>query len=780
MTVEQDMSDTSPPPAQDVKLDKNGQPKKKRKQPSPRCAAVAADPSRPPSGSEHCHGSQANPFASKADQRGMIACDSCRLRRVKCDKAEKGAADCSECAKKKIKCTDTYVRSKPKVVRSGKLIQQAKKLYGAGELAAQQAADSRMHNGAGDLESLGAAASIVSQTENSHLAGSQISQALEDHLISTYSTVFQGQCYVIDWDVFTRNWDEAGRQCERLSPTVQCLAYTVQAFAARFTDHPFVIGSDARLPTLAEIQNGPLRDLTEAGNRREAFARMMFERAMRKADETGSWRKTSAASCTAFVLLGFMTTWCNSRRDTTNSGRFVLNTVAEHLRAMNDTATYVSDVPNEEHQVPERISGGTLLWTCYTRDALSAVTGGKPLSFSDDDLATFSELLSPAARAMDVMPSVTSNVPAVLSGLAVVSMFRHLTSIIRFAADKITSPISFRSRLDEAVVRRVWTQLDENARLIAIFQDSVAKTDWGPTKPKSVAWFKDLISMTAQSLIGIHRAIVDRIELEHSNGNSEADDPSYAAYFDTLRRIRDESAERFLTALREWAQIIHPFGNSALWDCINSCEYLVDYLQHMLDMPTWEQGGPRSWTYAVKRREIGWMIDILKIMGWCWPNYNLAIDRAYGVLRECAAAEQAMSRLGPAHSGPVPSSGIVSNGRAPYSQAAYGSGPQGSQAPYGARYSYNSTEFDQTHLQHNPAFNGEGSHPPLMPNGYVSMVPPPSSSRRYYEQQHVSPPARAGVSLPALPTNQFALKGNPSERAESNERQHNGAAVQYQ
>jgi len=82
--------------------------------------------------------------------RSCRACDSCRLRRVKCDKADKEGGDCSECARKAIQCvpvsllrssapsrssspssrtrscTDTYVKNKPKVVRGGKLINQAK------------------------------------------------------------------------------------------------------------------------------------------------------------------------------------------------------------------------------------------------------------------------------------------------------------------------------------------------------------------------------------------------------------------------------------------------------------------------------------------------------------------------------------------------------------------------------------------------------------------------------------------------------------------------------
>ena len=49
----------------------------------------------------------------------------------------------------------------------------------------------------------------------------------------------------------------------------------------------------------------------------------------------------------------------------------------EHLRSMADFENYVSDDPEETPLPPEQVSGGTLLWMCYSRDALSSVLIGR-------------------------------------------------------------------------------------------------------------------------------------------------------------------------------------------------------------------------------------------------------------------------------------------------------------------------------------------------------------------------------------------------------------------
>jgi hypothetical protein len=58
----------------------------------------------------------------------------------------------------------------------------------------------------------------------------------------------------------------------------------------------------------------------------------------------------------------------------------MLVSVVEHLRSMSDASTYVPHDPEETPLPPEQVSGGTLLWMCYSRDALSSALVGRVVS----------------------------------------------------------------------------------------------------------------------------------------------------------------------------------------------------------------------------------------------------------------------------------------------------------------------------------------------------------------------------------------------------------------
>ena len=57
---------------------------------------------------------------------------------------------------------------------------------------------------------------------------------------------------------------------------------------------------------------------------------------------------------------------------------------------------------------------------------------------SSEDLAMFSDLLAIQPHVNEIMSSVTSTIAPMLSGLAVVSVFRHITTLIRTTAARVT------------------------------------------------------------------------------------------------------------------------------------------------------------------------------------------------------------------------------------------------------------------------------------------------------------------------------------------------------
>ncbi|GAA6064577.1 hypothetical protein JCM10212_006202 [Sporobolomyces blumeae] len=571
----------------------------------------------------------------KKKRKQLVACDSCRLRRVKCDKSEKNGDPCSECDKKKITCTSIYVSTKPKTVRSGKLIQQAKAMFGDDpakhppipiepHIPVSSHPDppppvSALRSQSPHLASHVELVAFPSNAQN-RLVQSQLSHDISSELINTYFDVIHPVCPLVDHAIFDAAWNLAGRSMENLSPANECLAAVLQAWAARVSDNPLIVGYGA--PSLDELRTAKLgNDFTIIGNRREEFASAMRDRALRLVDERGALRTASAASCSAMTLLEFLVTWDDTSRVQTN-GRYLMVAACEHLRCLNDGQC---DDISEQIIPPEQLSNGTLLWMIYTRDALVALLGGRSFCLSEDDLTSLCDLFTNPITA-DVMSYVTSTDARMLSGLAVASIFRHVVVSVRSTVVRLTGPLARRQRVEEATVDSIWSEIDGSSRLAAIFRQSVDTVSFGPNPPKTSVWFRDLVGIKAQHLLGIHRNLCNRLDDEEAASKNGAKDGG--AYLDMLRRLKDRSDERLLGVSREWTAMIREYGGEAIFAAFFTVEYMGDYLRHMFEMPSLEQGGSRDWPWARKVEEIGSLLDTVKLVGWVWSGYDRTVEYA--------------------------------------------------------------------------------------------------------------------------------------------------------
>lgn len=140
----------------------------------------------------------------------------------------------------------------------------------------------------------------------------------------------------------------------------ECLTLVVQAWGARFSDHPSLIGSFA--PSPSNIRTSPIRDLSEYGQRRDGFALAMADRAFKAIDRRGVLRKPSVQGCTALVMLDFLQHWEDQSR---SHGAQLLSSAVEHLRYLNE---HVSE-DSAEVDVPKSLSGA-LFWLAYVRPPL--------------------------------------------------------------------------------------------------------------------------------------------------------------------------------------------------------------------------------------------------------------------------------------------------------------------------------------------------------------------------------------------------------------------------
>ncbi|GAA5994266.1 uncharacterized protein JCM10292_001966 [Rhodotorula paludigena] len=570
-------------------------------------------------------GKDGNP---KKKRKQLVACDSCRLRRVKCDKAEMAGGACTECSRKSITCTDTYVKNKPKVVRGGKLIAQAKLLYGdnatpgpSGSTAAVTPGD---HDGESSDEVRRASLSAPPidhspRRPDPRQYSSYLPQDLSEHLVRHFFDVFQPQCPLVDTPQFIRAWEAAGRVVENLSPANEVLALVIQAWAARLTDHPHVVGQGA--PSLQDLRGGEGRDFTAVGNRRDEFARQALQRALDAVDRRGALRLASAAGCAALTLLEFLVDWSDADRRST-CGRYLLLAASEHLRNLQ---LDLCDDPSEPLVRPEQVSNGTLLWVLYTRDAIAAMFSGRFCSLTDDDLSTFSALLTGSLTA-DVLVYISSDDPNLLSGLAVAAIFRYCNAIIRDTVTRLTGPLARRNRLTEQTMREIWSQVDESARYALIFRSSVQRASFSANSPNTDVWFRDLIAMRSQHTLGIHRSLAARLrDEEHKAATQSEGDPEY---LDLLRRLKAQADERLFRVAQEYTALLHGYRGSLLFSATVTAEHSSYFLAQLVEMPAWEQGGPSDYPWARKLEEVTHCIDVMKIAGWAWTGYDAHIEGA--------------------------------------------------------------------------------------------------------------------------------------------------------
>ncbi|KAI5480394.1 transcription factor [Pseudohyphozyma bogoriensis] len=538
------------------------------------------------------------------------------LTQVKCNKSETGESEaCAECAKKGIK-----------------------QLYGDG--GGPGGAGSGEGNSPGPsqptqppptkyrsspVSTEPSKSQSVVRASDTRLVNGELARSMADHLIQTFGQYMKLQCPVLEWDRFMKEWDASGRNPEAMSPVGECVALTCQAWGSRFSDHPSIVGSGA--PQLVDLPKlRPGTDLTGYGQARDAFAKSMTERALQTIDAKGALRRASGQCSAVLILMEFLMTFNDVYRGT---GRHMMLSAVEHLRSRNDG---MGEDPEDVISAQDRISGGTLFWTVLTRDAISATFGSRSTFMTDEDAAVMCGLIDNPI-CLDVMPFITSHDASTLSGLAVVAVFRHITMLIRSFAQRVCSAAARRQRLDPATVQEMWDLVDQSSRYSDIFRASVNAAVWSNSHADTDRWFRDLITMRSQLLHAIQLSIVQRIEVElRQPGPADTTAPHY---LETLHQLKHEADARFLASCREVAKLVHHHHAILVSTAALASENIVLYLQHMIQMPP---GSPPSWTIAAKQAEISWMVEAIKMLGWCWPGYRQAASVGEAALASLSAA----------------------------------------------------------------------------------------------------------------------------------------------
>ncbi|GAA5871332.1 hypothetical protein JCM1840_004415 [Sporobolomyces johnsonii] len=538
---------------------------------------------------------------SKAKRRQGVSCDSCRLRRVRCDRMDKGGGECSECTKKGVRCTLVYVEQKGRKTRQGRLISQANTpLCKAVTSEPPNAIDGRR-----------------AKDEWVHL---QLAQVLSTHLIEVYEHVVHGQIPVVDFDHFKRELNQVGGNVDALQPDMRCLSHVLQAWAARLSDHPAITGSNPKAPTgFRDLLQPAVRSVSDAGATRDRFAKALLERALRSLDETGLWRKPTKSSCATLVVLEMLLSWNDAERQ---NGRPLLSAAVEHLRINYDMRHTLS------------VTNDLSFWLVWLRDSVSAALGGRLPYLHEEDLAMLCPAV-PQLRKGKLEEQVLIRSLHDLDGTAVLALFRHVSDTARSIA-RLLGPVARRQRLEEDSVRALWAELRRCAQASEAFASSLSP--YPQLKNHSMVITRDVASMLARLTFAIHRHLEQRLTQESvTEGILDDEDVEYV---DSLKALKQDSDDIFLATIHDLIAQAKSYGSHLVLNAIIISDFFPHYLDHLVAVPCVQEGGLLfQWDIYGKVSAIEWMLAALRHIGWSFPIPNLEdAENALSHLRELVAS----------------------------------------------------------------------------------------------------------------------------------------------
>ncbi|KAH8927792.1 hypothetical protein BT69DRAFT_707937 [Atractiella rhizophila] len=562
--------------------------------------------------SQEADGPQPKKGKKKTKRKQLIACDACRLRRVKCGRTE-GYGACPQCKQRGIQCTSNYILQKAKTPRAGKIVQQAKLLYGSTvpetnvppELLAQeqklQAAGSSPDQQTRQQQHQRPSSSspVLSPTEN-QVGFEVLAKTLSKHLVETFLVMSHEQLPVLNVTLF-RNWFDEATASDNLGVMGACLVAVMEAYGARITDSPMVLGPTA--PRFADLKLHTHRsiDLSPYGRAREQFATFMVERALTKIDLAGAFRKPTAEGAAALVLLEMIVDY---KDPSCKEGRFLISSAVQHIRMLREKELggfgEKSSASSTHGWWSGRVRGNTLWWGLYVRDAWISCVGGMIPQFTEQDI----ELLSPElvdVKYESLISSLDNAESGSMSGFVLYGMLGHLMSLSRMVSAKITQLVArTKPYLDLAAVRAFFQGLDENASLL---------TNWAARRGTSTSRNK------AQD------RMVTFLMAKHNGGVPDEEDVEEFKYHQELMEMKRVADMRLFRVSREVARAVkEAMTSSHLYGGALGLPSLGLHGKAILDMPTVEYGGPEDWTIQDKVNELQWVLDSSRAIGWCWGD----------------------------------------------------------------------------------------------------------------------------------------------------------------
>ncbi|BGP03719.1 hypothetical protein NBRC10513v2_007452 [Rhodotorula toruloides] len=566
-------------------------------------------------------------------RKRLPACDCCKMRRLKCEPVPPPGS-CPRCKATGVVCTTTPTVRKKAVGRTGKRIEEAKATFGTAD------PDAPDFMGASNtpwlpLPQSGSLATSVQpptfsneSTEN-QLSKQEISSALISHLLELYQALPQSWLPIgVRGKVFSQ-FEAAGRQLDALSPDTEVLARVTIALTSRLSSHPALFGPGSPVPPYETLTSSYLEshpDLRQYGKRRQAVCEQLRREAVELAWRRGTLAVTSEENMASCYLLELL----EGRNDPV-AGKPYGSAFVSHLQ----TILNGQDAPG----ATMKIVNMSLAWSALImREALQAANAGRTSHFTaTDDLIlcgevprSIGETLLESVEDVDVRDSVR------LFFAPMRPYTYHCARLARECGEKITGTAARRQPFSEQYLAKYLTQLDHLLHLFALLESRIAfvlspAATSAHSLPAPFETERQFIMRACLHTLGLawsslslpvhlelNRRIAELRDPPPDHQSASHLQPSRKRTLERLELLRKQVEQVTLKAARMVAQCVHEAPSLAFLVQLSG-ENLDKWVKVLVDAKTVEDGGAGI-TKEERERDLRWILQSLKTMGWSWTD----------------------------------------------------------------------------------------------------------------------------------------------------------------
>ncbi|BEI88931.1 uncharacterized protein CcaverHIS019_0202930 [Cutaneotrichosporon cavernicola] len=490
-----------------------------------------------------------------------------------------------------------------------------------------------------------------SNSVGDELASRALGSELSRELVKVYFSSVHLTLPAISPETFYRLWKQAGERSDRMSPAQEVLCAVIEAWAARFSDHPVVLGMNPNeqhtgpkliLATESDHSGSLIVDQSHYGQKRLRVCFALVERARKLIDQHGILRKPSLTGVQALALFTQLQHMTDHNPEAPEHlmeiGEMLHTILVQQLRRLDGCWVPEGSIPivkddGPETQQEQRIKLRRLWWTVFIADSFwAAGTCSTPVVPEEEVKASLAWLDAIDPRHM---PSTFDSISFFMGH------FHRVSTITRMVAYKLCLPSKRPGRVDVdefcSDARVIWRNVrdlyqDINSKVEDVL--SIAKEDILGFSP--VHQFCSLRLAATYILLIMQQVIQQLLDFRkrlHEAYVYDSTVPLQAQPEGTrvsaLNELHAQSIDILLANARAQAPMFDTLLPTGFMQGASMlARVLLAVAQFLSEVPTNEQGYPNhtrggvDWTWENKQAEVEKCVKALHQLGWAWADVS--------------------------------------------------------------------------------------------------------------------------------------------------------------